>query len=124
MFRMFSFLPPIASYILAMGVIASTFYLQAGLLEANPDTDVNKVWLIGGIVAFLVAFGGFQKSIENRSEKMQPRVSSADVLQKLTPTETAVADPSFDVSPSPMQTLDANSPLGRVRARSNPVETL
>ncbi|MEO0915727.1 MAG: hypothetical protein AAFY31_01910 [Pseudomonadota bacterium] len=124
MFRMFSFLPPFASYILAIGVMAGTYYLQAGMLEANPEADVNKVWLVGGIIAFLLGFSGFQKSIEHRSEKMQPRVSSADVLQKLTPTETGVADQSLEVVPQNMQALDEDSPLARIRARSNPVETL
>lgn len=124
MFRMFSFLPPIASYVVAIGVLSGTYYLQAGMLEADPVADVNKVWLVGGIIAFLLAFGGFQKGIENRSEKMQPRVSSADVLQKLTPTETGDKHETLDIAPQNMQALDADSPLGRIRARSNPVETL
>ena len=124
MLRMFSFLPPIGSYILAVGVLAGTYYLQAAMVASDPDTDVNKVWLVGGLLAFLLAFGGFQKSIELRSEKMQPRVSSSDVLQKLTPTETGVADQELDVPPQAMHAPDADSPLGRIRARSNPLETL
>lgn len=124
MLRMFSFLPPIGSYILALGVLAGTYYLQDAMLASNPDADVNKVWLIGGILAFLLAFGGFQRSIEMRSEKMQPRVSSSDVLQKLTPTETGMADPELDVPPATVHAPEADSPLGRLRARSNPLETL
>jgi hypothetical protein len=122
MFRMFSFLPPIASYILALLVMVATYYAQAGMLAANPDADVNKVWLVGGIVAFLLAFGGFQKSIERRSERMTPRVSSSDVLQKLTQKETGKPDPDLDIPVHPHHAPDANSPLGRVRARSNPME--
>lgn len=122
MFRMFSFLPPIASYILACLVMVATYYAQAGMLAANPDADVNKVWLVGGIVAFLLGFGGFQKSIELRSEKMTPRVSSSDVLQKLTPTETGKADPELEIPVHPHHAPEADSPLGRMRARSNPLE--
>lgn len=122
MFRMFSFLPPIASYVLAILVMVVTFYAQAGMLAADPQADVNKVWLVGGIVAFLLAFGGFQKGIELRGEKMTPRVSSSDVLQKLTPTETGTVEPDLDVAAPVLHGPDADSPLGRVRARSNPLE--
>jgi len=119
MFRMFSFLPPIGSYILAIGVIAGTYYLQAGMLAADPEADVSKVWLVGGIVSFLLVFGGFQKGMELRSEAQQPRVSSSDVLQKLTPTETGQADAQLDVAPPDVHGPDADSPLGRIRARSS-----
>ena len=119
MLRMFSFLPPIASYILALLIMVATYYAQAGMLAADPEADVNKVWLVGGIIAFLIGFGGFQKSIELRSEKMTPRVSSSDVLQKLTPTETGTTAPDLDVAPPSLHGPDADSPLGRMRARSN-----
>ena len=92
MFRMFSFLPPIGFYVLAICAAAATYSAQDAVLANNPDADVNKIWLVGGIVAFLLAFGGFQKSLENRAKANQPRVSSADVMQKLTPTETGTAD--------------------------------
>jgi hypothetical protein len=121
---MFSFLPPVGSYILALGVLGGTYYLQAAMLAADPETDVNKIWLVGGILAFLLGFGGFQKSIEMKSEAMKPRVSSSDVLQKLSPSETGVADHDLDVPPPSLHGPEANSPLGRVRARSNPLETL
>lgn len=124
MFRMFSFLPPIGSYILAFGVIAGTYYLQGVMLADNPEADVNKVWLVGGLLAFLLGFGGFQKSMEMRSEKMQPRVSSSDVLQKLTPTATGTADQNLEVPPQILHGPDADSPLGRLRAKSNPLQTL
>ncbi len=124
MFRMFSFLPPIGSYILALGVFGGTYYLQSAMLAENPEADVNKIWLVGGILAFLLGFGGFQRSIEMRSEAMQPRVSSSDVLQKLTPSETGTPDNDLEVPPPTLHGPDADSPLGRVRARSNPMETL
>lgn len=123
MFRMFSFLPPIGSYILAVGNLAGTYFLQDAMRVADPTADVNKVWLVGGLLGFLLAFGGFQRSVEMRNEKMQPRVSSTDVLQKLTPTETGVADQNLNVPPASVHAPDADSPLGRIRARSNPMET-
>ncbi|MCG6883452.1 MAG: hypothetical protein LJE62_06835 [Silicimonas sp.] len=120
MFRMFSFLPPIGSYVLALGVLGGTYYLQASMLAANPDTDVNKIWLVGGILAFLLAFGGFQRGLEQKGEAMKPRVSSSDVLEKLTHPETGMANPDLDVPSHAYHEPDANSPLGRLRARSNP----
>lgn len=124
MFRMFSFLPPFASYVLALGLLAGTYYLQAAMLASDPDADVNKVWLVGGILAFLLAFGGFQRGLEQRSEAMKPRVSSSDVLQKLTPTETGAVDAELEVPPPSLHGPEANTPLGRLRARSEPAETL
>ncbi len=124
MFRMFSFLPPIGSYILAIGVLAGTYYLQSAMVEADPEANVNRIWLVGGILGFLLGFGGFQKSMEMRGEAMQPRVSSSDVLQKLTPTETGNASAELDGPPDNTHGPDADSPLGRIRARSNPVENV
>ena len=124
MSRMFSFLPPIGSYILALGVLAGTYYLQAALAVENPEADVNKVWLVGGILAFLLGFGGFQKSMELRGEAMKPRVSSSDVLQKLSSPETSQVGADLEAPPPSLHEPDADSPLGRLRARSNPLETL
>lgn len=120
MFRMFSFLPPVGSYILALGVLGGTYFLQLEMLAANPDTDVNKIWLVGGILAFLLGFGGFQKSMEIRGEAMKPRVSSSDVLEKLTHGESGAphAEPTM---PSHMiHEPEGDSPLARVRAKSDP----
>ena len=122
MLRMFSFLPPIGFYVLAICVLAGTYSLQTTLQAGNPEVDINKLWLVGGILAFLLGFGGFQKSIENRAQASKPTVSSADVLQKLTPTETGQANPDLDVPPESVHGPDANSPLGRVRARSETLE--
>ncbi|MEM6385008.1 MAG: hypothetical protein AAF718_02105 [Pseudomonadota bacterium] len=124
MLRLFTFLPPIGSYILAIGIFAGTFYLQQAMLATDPGADVNRVWLVGGLIAFLFAFGGFQRGMEIRGEKMKPRVSSADVMQKLAPAETGTVDLGLDVPPVISHGPDADSPLGRVRARSNPLETL
>lgn len=118
MLRMFSFLPPIGFYVLAICAVTAAYSAQEALLLNDPEADVKQVWLVGGIVAFLLAFGGFQKSLENRANAKEPRVSSADVMQKLTPTETGRKDASLDV-PSPLATgPDADSPLGRIRAKS------
>lgn len=121
MLRMFSFLPPFACYILALGVLGGTYYLQSAISEADPQANVNRIWLVGGILSFLLGFGGVQRSMELRGEAMQPRVSSTDVLQKLTPTETGRADTEPDGPPEFAHGPEADSPLGRIRARSNPV---
>jgi len=122
MLRMFSFLPPIGFYILAICVLAGTYSLQMTLQAADAEADFNKIWLVGGLLAFLLGFGGFQKSLEERENARQPRVSSADVMQKLTPTETGKANPDLDVPPEGAHGPEADSPLGRLRARSEPVE--
>ncbi|MEO1026445.1 MAG: hypothetical protein AAFX07_12930 [Pseudomonadota bacterium] len=118
MLRMFSFLPPIGSYVLAICALLAAYSVQEAVLINDPEADIKQVWLVGGIVAFLLAFGGFQKSLENRASAKEPRVSSADVMQKLTPTETGRKDASLDV-PSPLATgPEADTPLGRLRAKS------
>lgn len=122
MLRMFNFLPPIGHYVLAICVLAGTHSIQSMLLAADPQADINKVWLVGGILAFLLAFSGFQKAMEAREEAKKPRVSSADVMQKLTPMETGKVDTDLDVPPETVHGPDANSPLGRVRARSESLE--
>ncbi len=122
MLRLFGFLPPIGFYALAICALAATWSAHEAFLASNPDGDTNKIWLVGGILAFLLAFGGFQKSLENRAKASRPRVSSADVMQKLTPTETGTADRGLDVPPDNVHGPDADSPLGRIRARSEPVE--
>ena len=122
MLRMFNFLPPIGFYPLAICVLAGTYSIQTTLQAANAEVDVNKIWLVGGILAFLLGFGGFQKSLEVREAANQPRVSSADVMQKLTPTETGKANADLDVPPENAHGPDANSPLGRLRARSESLE--
>lgn len=118
MLRMLSFLPPLGFYILAICILAATYSMHTSMLDANPDADVNKVWLIGGILAFLLGFGGVQQTLENREEAKQPRVSSLDVLQKLTPTTTGIADPELDLPPDMANGPADDSPLGRVRAKS------
>lgn len=122
MLRMFGFLPPIGFYVLAACVLAGTYSVQTTLVAANPEVDVNKIWLVGGILAFLLGFGGFQKMMENRAEANRPTVSSADVMQKLTPTETGKANPDLDVPPENAHGPEADSPLGRLRARSETLE--
>ena len=122
MFRVFSFLPPIGFYVLAAAVLAATYSLHANMMVTDPASDTNQVWLVGGILSFLLAFGGVQKHIEEREQAAKPRVSSADVLQKLTPTETGKTDGDLDLPPPTLHGPDADSPLGRLRARSNPLE--
>lgn len=118
--RIFSFLPPIASYVFAGAIVACTFYYQAEVTAADPTADVSRIWLIGGILAFLLGFGGFQKSLERRGEKLQPSVNSMDVLAKLNVKVTDEPVPEPEIVPTPDQWLDADSPLGRLRAKSNP----
>jgi len=122
MLRMFDLLPPIGFYVLAICAFAATYSAQDALLASNPEADTNKIWLVGGIITFLLGFGGFQKTMENRADANKPRVSSADVMQKLTPTETGKADKGLDVPPASATGPDADSPLGRVRARSGSLE--
>ncbi len=120
MFRSFSFLPPIGSYTLAVGVLAGTYYAQAEMLADNPDADVNRIWLVGGILAFLLAFGGLQKSMELRGEAMTPRVSSSDVMEKLAHADMSEPRPEPDMPSHMIHEPAEDSPLTRVRARSNP----
>lgn len=122
MLRMFNFLPPIGFYLLAICVLAGTYTLQTTLQAVEVEVDFNKIWLVGGILAFLLGFGGFQKSLEEREKANQPTVSSADVMQKLTPTETGKANPDLDIPPEGAHGPEADSPLGRLRARSEPLE--
>ena len=97
-------------------------YIQTTLQAVEVEVDFNKIWLVGGILAFLLGFGGFQKSLEEREKANQPTVSSADVMQKLTPTETGKANPDLDIPPEGAHGPEADSPLGRLRARSEPLE--
>ena len=120
MFRMFSFLPPIGSYILAIGALSGTYFAQAEMLAMNPDADVSKVWLVGGILTFLLGFGGLQKSLEMRGEAMTPRVSSTDVLDKLNHAEPSSPAAEPDMPSHMIHKPSGDSPLARVRARSNP----
>ena len=118
MLRVFSFLPPIGFYILAIAILAAAYAMHSEMLAADPQANTNQVWLVGGIIAFLFGFGGVQKTLEEREEKNTPRVSSSDVMQKLTPSETGKADPQLDIAPRNVSGPGLDTPLGRVRARS------
>lgn len=120
MFRMFSFLPPVGSYVLAICILAGTYFAQAEMLANNPGADVNKVWLVGGIIAFLLAFGGFQKSLQLRGEAMTPRVSSSEVMEKLAHGDASRPHPEPDMPSHMIHEPAEDTPLTRVRARSNP----
>lgn len=122
MLRLFSFLPPIGFYVLAIAVLAGTYSFHVNILAENPDADTNRIWLVGGILAFLLGFSGFQKAMEDRGKAAEPRVSSSDVLQKLTPTTTGTKDGDLDIPPPIAHGPEANSPLGRVRARSSQLQ--
>ena len=119
MLRVFGFLPPIGFYILAVAVMAGTYSYHTSILAETPDADTNKIWLVGGILAFLLTFNGFKKAMEERGDAAQPRVSSTDVLQKLTPTQTGAKDGDLEIPPPSLHGPDENSPLGRVRARTS-----
>lgn len=117
MLRMFNFMPPIAYYGLSVVAVVATYLAQMMMIE-NAGAADSRVYVVGGIMAFLMAFVGFQRSIEQREEANRPRVSSQEVLQKLSTPETGMADPELDVPPEDLHGPSADSPLGRVRARS------
>ena len=118
MFRMFGFLPPIGCYALAAVVLGATYLAQTSLIEAGGVPD-SRIYVVGGILAFLLGFAGFQKSIWEREEAQRPRVSSSDVMQKLVPKETGLKDEELDGPPAQVSGPAADSPLARVRARSS-----
>lgn len=118
MFRMFSFLPAIGCYVLAIVAVVATYFFQMGLEEAGQPVD-TRVYVVGGLLAFLLAFAGFQKSLEDREEANKPRVSSADVMQKLAPKESGLPDADLDAPPETLSGPAEDSPLARVRARSD-----
>ncbi len=117
MLRMFSFLPPIGCYALAIVALGATYLMHVGLSETGEPVD-TRVYVVGGILAFLLGFSGFQRSLEEREEANKPRVSSADVMQKLVPKETGRPDPDLEGPPETVTGPAEDSPLARVRARS------
>lgn len=119
--RMFSFLPPIACYALAATVLIATYFTQVAIINATGMSD-SRVFVVGGIIAFLLSFVGFQRSLIQKEEANRPRVSSEDVLQKLSPKETGKADPDLNVPADIIDGPAADSPLGRVRARSGAID--
>ena len=124
MLRMFSFLPPAGFYAFAGTAVAVTWWFYDSLTRAGEPVD-TRIFVVGGILAFLFAFLGFQRSIEEREERNKPRVSSDEVMQKLTPTETGRKDRSLDMPPPSAHGPAHDTPLGRLRARSGAVsETL
>ncbi len=117
MLRMFGFLPPIGCYALAAIALVATYILQLRLVNAGEPAD-SRIYVVGGILAFLLGFVGFQKYLEQREEAQRPRVSSSDVMQKLVPKETGLKDNDLDAPPELVNGPAADSPLARVRARS------
>lgn len=117
MLRMFGFLPPIGCYALAAVVLVATYTLQVSLANAGEPAD-SRIYVVGGILAFLLGFAGFQRYLEQRDEAQRPRVSSSDVMQKLAPKETGLKDSELDGPPENLHGPAADSPLARVRARS------
>lgn len=117
MLRIFSFMPPFACYALSMAALGATYLAQMAMIENSGAAD-TRIYVVGGIFAFLLAFVGFQRTLEQKEEASRPRVSSQDVLQKLTPTETGLPDPELNGPPEDLHGPAADSPLGRVRARS------
>ena len=117
MLRMFSFMPPIACYALAIVAGAATYLAQMAMIENTGAAD-SRIYVVGGILAFLLAFIGFQRTLDQKEEASRPRVSSHDVLQKLTPTESGGPDLELNGPPEDLHGPAADSPLGRVRARS------
>lgn len=121
MLGMFSFLPPIAFYALAAVAVIGTYFTQVAVINATGMSD-SRVFVVGGIVAFLLFFVGFQRSLDQKEKASQPRVSSHDVLQKLSPKETGKADPELNIRLDELEGPSADSPLGRIRARSGAID--
>jgi len=121
MLQMFSFMPPVACYAMAAVVGAGTFSAQNMVVSAGNAPD-SRIYVVGGILAFLLAFVGYQRSLEKRDEAMKPTVSSDEVLQKLSVAETGQADSDLEARPQLVNGPPADSPLGRVRARSEALE--
>ncbi len=119
MLGMFSFLPPVGFYAFAGTAVAGTWWLHNLVVQAGEPAD-TRIFVVGGILAFLFAFLGYQKSLEEREEKNRPRVSSDEVMQKLAPAETGRKDRSLDVPPPSAHGPADDTPLGRLRARSRP----
>ena len=118
MLRLFSALPSFANYALAGLITFGTYFIAETMTPPGEPVD-TRLYVVGGIVAFLFGLGGFLKMQEEREAEAKPRVSSSDVMQKLTPTETGAANKDLDgVPPENLSGPAADSPLGRVRARS------
>lgn len=75
-------------------------------------------YVAGGIIVLLLTFVGYQRSVEDRASR-RPRVTSTEVMSKLTPMATGMADPDLAlVAPRRVSKADPDSPLGRIQARS------
>lgn len=122
MLNIFNFMPPVACYGLAGATVVVTYFAQIAVTESTGAAD-SRVYVVGGILAFLIAFLGFQRTLEQRDEARRPRVSSHDVLQKLAPSETGLADPDLNQPPKGLLGPEADSPLGRIRSRSSQIGT-
>ena len=117
MLRMFGFLPPVGCYVLATVVLALTYGAHMAVIESGAPPD-TRIFVVGGILAFLLAFAGHQKYLADREEASRPRVSSSDVMQKLVPKETGTKDEALDMPPQIVSGPAPGSPLARVRAKS------
>ena len=75
-------------------------------------------YVVGGIIVLLLTFVGYQRTLEDRASR-RPRVSSTDVMSKLTPMAPGDAKPEFEMAPRQRTSkADPDSPLGRIQARS------
>ncbi|NNE87528.1 MAG: hypothetical protein HKN27_05580 [Silicimonas sp.] len=93
-------------------------FLEGRTAALTPPPMDYSGYIVGGLIALLLAFLGYQRSIEDRSSR-QPRVTSTEVMSKLSPMATGTADPDLDlVPPRTISKADPNSPLGRIQARA------
>ncbi|MCV6591390.1 MAG: hypothetical protein OIF48_00445 [Silicimonas sp.] len=122
MFNLFNVMPPVACYALAATSLIATYFTQIAVIESSGAPD-SRVYVVGGIVAFLLGFVGFQRKLEQRDAASRPRVSSSDVLQKLSPGQDGQAAPELNLRPDGLHGPDADSPLGRVRSRTSEIGT-
>lgn len=101
----------------ADGFVTIEPYLDGRVAALTPPPLNYTGYMVGGLIALLLAFLGYQRSIEERSNR-RPRVSSTEVMSKLTPMAPGTADADLDlIAPRVTSKADPDSPLGRIQAR-------